>query len=339
MRIKLYFTFILISLMALTAAAGCVVLPVESSEIAPPQNATEPASTLPGSTADSAGATASVAPAATTPTEEDTHLVDVDPVSGRNDEVDFRWEQLCVASEYQVQIAKDSDFALIVVDTGPFAPSDVTAPSAYYPAGGTATNNPAPRSSLDPGTSAIGSLSTLEAGHTYYARVRVRQTATGLYLLSPWSQVYKFTVKSGLPMTSPGYSPQPLSPNNGCIGCPVAPVAFSWTPFKDTTTYKFVLAKDAAMTEVIAEAMAPTTAYNYQGNLAYSASYFWHVMAIQPVPSDWSPTFVFQTEAAPAAAPAPAETPGTPLWAWVLIAVGAILVIAVITLVVLTRRT
>ena len=263
MRTELRWAAALLSLMALVAAAGCIVIPVGPPEIAPPQGITEPAASVPtGSAPADTEDTASAAPAAAVPPEDrDTNTVDVDPASGRSGEVDFEWEQLCVASEYQLQIASDPDFSIIVVDTGPFAPADITAPAAYYPAGGIASDSPAPRSWLDRGTSAIASPATLQAGHTYYARVRVRQAATGQHMLSPWSQVYKFTVKSGLPTASPGYSPQqPLSPDNGYADSP------------------------------------PT-------------------------------------------APAPVEVPGTPPWAWALIGIGTILIIATLVLIFNARQT
>ena len=77
-----------------------------------------------------------------------------------------------------------------------------------------------------------------------------------------------------------------------------------------------------------------------------STNYFWRVKALevngQNIPSDWSATFSMQTEPAPAppAAPpaaSPAE-PATPLWVWVIIAIGAILVIVTLILVFKTRR-
>jgi hypothetical protein len=106
----------------------------------------------------------------------------------------------------------------------------------------------------------------------------------------------------------------------------------------ETTKYKFVLAKDAAMTQVVAEAEVPTTSYAYNGTLDYSTNYFWRVMALEPSPTDWSPVFSFQTEPAPAPPAAPAEAPGTPMWVWVIIAIGAILVIVTLVLIFKTRR-
>ena len=38
--------------------------------------------------------------------EEET-AIGCDPVSGRNQEVDFRWEQLSLADQYEIQIAKN----------------------------------------------------------------------------------------------------------------------------------------------------------------------------------------------------------------------------------------
>jgi hypothetical protein len=107
----------------------------------------------------------------------------------------------------------------------------------------------------------------------------------------------------------------------------------------NTTKYRFVLAKDAAMTEVVKEAVVTTTAYEYGGELEYSQVYFWRVMALEPTPSDWSATFSFQTEAAPSS-PTASTTPPTqtPLWAWVVIVIGLILLCAIIVLIFRMRR-
>jgi hypothetical protein len=120
----------------------------------------------------------------------------------------------------------------------------------------------------------------------------------------------------------------------------VKPVSFTWSPLKDTTKYRFVLAEDAAMNQVIKEAEVTTTAYEYDGALEYSSSYFWRVMALEPAPSDWSATFSFQTETPPSSPPSPppAIQPETPLWAWVVIAIGTALLIVIIVLIFRARR-
>jgi hypothetical protein len=251
-----------------------------------------------------------------------------DPVTGQNEEVDLRWEQLCLSSEYQVQIAKDPGFTIVVLDTGSFAPASTESPGAYYPAGGQATS-----------PSSLTTLANLEAGHTYYWRARVRQAATGQHMLSPWSEVESFTVKSGTPASTSSYGIQPTYPNNGLNIYLIKPVSFSWSPLNETTKYKFVLAKDAAMTEVVKEAVVTTTAYSYDGELEYGQVYFWRVMALEPTPSDWSATFTFHTAASPPSASAlPAPAPQTPVWAWAVIIIGLILLITIIVLIFRMRR-
>jgi hypothetical protein len=237
---------------------------------------------------------------------EDEMLIGCDPVSGRNQEVNLCWEQLCLADTYDIEIAKNEDFSVRVIDwvsedadAGYLAPADVTVPCCYIPAGGQNTT----------ASSAIAQYGNFECGHTYYWRVRVRSCVTGQIVRSPWSEIRSFTIKAGLPVRADYYGLKLLSPDNGCIGCPVKPASFSWAPFKDTTKYKFVLAKDAALTDVIAEAETTTAAYEYDGTLDYSANYFWRVMCVEPAPSDWSATFSFVTEPAPP--PSATAAPGT----------------------------
>jgi hypothetical protein len=266
---------------------------------------------------------------------EDAALIGCDPVSGRAQEVNLCWEQLCVADGYDIEISKNADFTIKVVDWvseadcgGFLVPTDVTSPCVYFPAGG-----------LDfTFGSSIALFGNLECGHTYYWRVKARECATTQVVRSPWSEARSFTVKAGLPVVSPYLGLQLLSPNNGCLGCPVAPASFSWSPFKETTKYKFVLAKDSEMTQVVKEAEVSTTAYEYDGTLDYSTNYFWRVMSEEPAPSDWSATFSFQTEAQPAQAQGPAPAAPTPIWVWVVIAIGAILVIVTLVLIFKTRR-
>jgi hypothetical protein len=254
-----------------------------------------------------------------------------DPVSGRAQEVNLCWEQLSLADAYDIEVAKDSDFSIKVLDwvagdghQNFFTPADVTKPCAFIPAGGRVAEQAG---------SAIAQWGNLECGHAYYWRVRVRHAATTEVIRSPWSEVRSFAVKAGLPVRAEYYGPTLLSPGNGCMGCAVKPASFSWAPYKETTKYRFVLAKDAAMTQVIVQATVATTAYKYEGTLDYDTNYFWRVMALEPVPSDWSATFSFQTELAPTLPTLPAEPPATPLWVLVVISIGAILVIVTLILI------
>jgi len=323
---------------------------------------------------------------------EDKALIGCDPVSGRAQEVNLCWEQLCVSDAYDIEIAKNADFSIRVIDWTTEAactaltPVDVTIPCVYFPAGGltaasgftmyaegsgggggggtavTGTITLADNTTIDfafgegggggsgggyvegegsllaPSASAIALFGNLECGHTFYWRVKARHCATGEWIRSPWSEARQFTVKAGLPVTTPYYGPQLLAPNNGCLGCPIQPVSFSWSPFKETTKYKFVLAKDAAMTQIVKEAEVATTAFEYDGALDYGVNYFWRIMSMEPAPSDWSATFSFQTESAPPPTAPADKAPPTPFWVWVVIAIGAILVIVTLVLIFKTRR-
>ncbi|MCX6006405.1 MAG: hypothetical protein NTZ34_03980, partial [Chloroflexi bacterium] len=108
------------------------------------------------------------------------------------------------------------------------------------------------------------------------------------------------------------------------------------------TKYQIDIAKDPEFKQLLVTSTTTTTGYEYNGTLDYSTNYFWRVKALEVnglnIPSDWSATFSFQTEGAPAPdKPAPAE-PATPLWVWVIIAIGAILVIVTLVLIFKTRR-
>jgi hypothetical protein len=130
-----------------------------------------------------------------------------------------------------------------------------------------------------------------------------------------------------------------LSPVNACCGYPVKSVPFTWSPIKDTTSYQFILARDAGLADIVITAKVNTTAYVYEGTLDYSTNYFWQVIALKPAPSDPSPVFNFTTEAMPLPEPKITESsPATPTWVWVTIIVGAALIIAVSVLIFAARR-
>jgi len=124
----------------------------------------------------------------------DPSMVGVDPVTGRNSSVDLSWEDYCYSSEYQVQIARDAAFTLKVYDSGILQPADSVFPAFSYPPG------------------------RLEAGHTYYWRVRTVRAVTGQWAISPWSEALPITVKPGFPVRANSYDGQALSPVNDSTG-------------------------------------------------------------------------------------------------------------------------
>jgi hypothetical protein len=261
---------------------------------------------------------AKVGPWTTSPASGES--IPVDPVSGRAVEINFGWRQLSYVSAYELQLAKDSDFSIIVLRNENIIPVDQLAPACYFPAGGLV---PMP-------ASGIANWGNLEAGHTYYWRVRARAAVTGEVIRSPWSATMYFTVEAGLPVVAKNPPVTLFSPPYGARGVSRSP-SFSWSPMPETTKYEFVLAKDTALQQVIVKTNVPSTSYTYDGELDFNTRYFWQVRAIEPVVSDLSPIGSFRVAAMGKPAGPPEEKPSPiPFWIWGLIVVCVILVVAMI---------
>jgi hypothetical protein len=215
-----------------------------------------------------------------------------------------------------------------------------------------------------PFTSAF--ISPLASGVTYYWAVRAYSPVIG-----PWSTQMTFLTELG--PTAPN-SPAVLPGDVGTTGPGGTAVAlsptFNWSAIGYATGYEFQLAKDSAMTNFVvdatgANALPATTAYKLAATLGYSTTYFWKVRGISATSyTDWTNVMAFTTLALPeASAPpviitqAPAVTVSTPqatstqivitqaaekttnpTYIWAIIIIGAVLVLAVIILIVRTRR-
>ena len=243
-----------------------------------------------------------------------------DPVSGRNQDVEFKWEQLSLAEAYEIEIAKDRGFSLRVTEAEPgsnpyYEPAIATSPGYRVPPG-----------------------ALPEANATYYWRVRVRQAATGQVIRSQWSQKGSFSIKAGFRVTSPYPGAQALQPHHGAHNMPLSAIAFSWTPFPGATEYEFVLAADSALTEVVVRDFVDTTAYRYRGRLDYDTSYFWQVRATQPVPSEPSPVFSFTTRGEPPAAALPYHQVLRWLQASVVVNIFVLVAMVAVVVLVVSRR-
>jgi len=197
------------------------------------------------------------------------------------------------------------------------------------------------------------------AGTTYYWKVR---TAAGLPLQSYWSPMQSFTVQQLTAIV-----PAVGSPEVGASINNVAP-AFSWSPIAGATMYKFELSTNAAFLSIVYEAEVPTAGAMLPTvmTLERGEQYYWRVKALAPAEGEWStvanfvvaeeealappPVVIEQTPAPviniPPAPPAteivipaaPAEEVIAPAYIWAIIIIGAVLVIAVIVLIVRTRR-
>jgi hypothetical protein len=259
----------------------------------------------------------------------------ISALTGAAQPVNFTWQRLSKATGYNLFIALDANFYEIVT-VQPVA-------STLDPVSYIANTN-----LLNP---------TFAPGNTYYWRVAV-STPIG----SAFSETRSFTI-------------QPTAASVPTIGGPASGTtidtlkpAFSWSPVAGTTTYQFQLSEGTAFaapiydTEVsVAGAQLPLTITLEDGK-----TYFWRVKALSPVEGDWSTIANFTialpvvttptppvtiTNAPPVTItipPAPAATTLTippaeekvinPAYIWVIIIIGAILVIAVIVLIVRTRR-
>jgi hypothetical protein len=176
--------------------------------------------------------------------------------------------------------------------------------------------------------------SPLEPGTTYYWKVRV---ATGFPFWSKWSDLWTFdTAVSAVPnLCSPICGGQDI----------LITTNFSWDAVVGATSYEIEVATTEDFSAPVASGTATVNAWVTGTALDYSTTYYWRVRAIKDsVPSAWS-VCLFTTESV-AVTPTTTTTELvvtqeeiTPMWIWVIIGIGAALVIAVIVLIVTTRRT
>jgi len=263
--------------------------------------------------------------------------VNINPNTGSTDIVVFTWAPDKNASAHTIQLAYDSAFTQQITVTG--------AAVAFPPSTNIVVGGPSGAANVN-----------LIAGKTYYWRVYASAP-----LNSPYSEVRSFTVQ---PMEAA--VPAIGSPVNGATIKSQNP-AFSWTPVTSATKYEIQVSvgPDFATTvftdtPASAGSVLPATVKLEQGK-----QYFWRVRALEPVEGGWSTAANFIVAAAETAAPPPVTitsvpaptftipaappaqtvtlTPPAveqiaPAYIWVIIIIGAILVIAVIVLIVRTRR-
>jgi len=268
--------------------------------------------------------------------------------------VDFSWKAVSGSEiKYDLQVDYTADFNSNILDqTGQYASS-----AAYTATSATQINSVA-----------------LDSGKTYYWRVRsVKLVGTGAsdqkeYMVSKWSDPVQFTTKMASSASSAIDVVGRISPANGSTGI-ATNATLGWGTVDTATGYNVVIATDSAFTNVFDQATGLTVAV-YMPTKAFTpaTTYFWKVQAVNGTNAgNWiaSSFTTAATAAASAAAPAtsaapqtvivtaPAQPtpiinytapaaattpPTTPGYVWVIIVIGAILVIAVIVLIVRTRR-
>jgi len=246
-------------------------------------------------------------------------VVDADPCNCWNDAFTLKWDRQCDACSYNLLIAYDEDFTEVVESVSINGQNADCTENDYDPPSGTSPSYVVDNKALGDGS----------CGTTYYWKVRSADAETGEIIHSPWSEVRSFTVAVG-PMAAVTLT----NPSNGAIGVAVSNIPFTWDAVADSTGYEFSLVNAETDAEVVSATSVSGTTYTYTGTLSYKTSYYWTVKAFKDTTAFGDATATFTT-GAEGVIPTPA---GTPAWVWVIIAIGALLVIVTLVLIFRTRR-
>jgi len=183
----------------------------------------------------------------------------------------------------------------------------------------------------------------LDAGTTYYWRVTVTDPVSSR-TSAEWSFITKVSQVT---------APVEVRPLPGAQDVILLPT-FAWRPVTGAATYEILVATDAGFTSVVTSATTLINAWEIDVELDYSTVYYWRVRGISAsgAPAgDWvisvfttmeKPTVTPPVEITQITQPAPiveiTKTEITPAWIWAIIAIGAVLCVAVVILIVRTRR-
>jgi len=231
-------------------------------------------------------------------------LIPTDDCSCTNEEFVLEWERPCDGCEYEIQIALDSEFRNVVLDTDDFTSgASAGAGQRFY----------LPPEPAHP--SVVVEQGQLQCNTRYWWRIRVHLMETGQIVTGWWSEPGTFR-------TAPGPS-RPLTlttPVAGATRVPLRNVGFTWSSVSGASSYDFMLV-DAERNHV-ASKIGPETSFILPGPLEQGTPYIWRVLALdgQEVIAE-SDRATFVTEPAAEAQPAyvtpvinPPAAPGTPDW-------------------------
>jgi hypothetical protein len=271
-------------------------------------------------------------------TPADKATVQVDPVNGRGMPIDVSFMAMGSGTGAVNQI----DFECRKKNAG-LVGAATSAGNAVAPS--------APSFTFFSPTNVAGTF--FEANTEYIWSVRVSNTVSADAVTSPWSKPRTFMVQSGSVVQQPYAGPVIQGPNSGAMNVNPNLVGFAWAPVAGATEYTLIIATDAALTNTIAgtPVKLTTTAYEAAG-LEHDTTYFWSVQATAPTVGPQAiatfttaPKPTVAPTTAPPAATQPVVTPviqlpaaETPAYIWAVIVIGAVLVVAVIILIVRTRR-
>jgi uncharacterized membrane protein len=217
--------------------------------------------------------------------------------------VALSWEKVTGADSYEVQIASDAGFINVLNSSCFVSGSPYTANQMIS--------------------------ANLWLGSKYYWRVRVVAP-----YWSQWSDNWSFTT----PLGDKSSLPELLSPTAGQSNISLKPI-LQWNNSVSATYYELILAECDTNNVVLNltgdKKLGVVTAYQVPNDLKPGTNYCWKVRGLSDVTtSQWSDTASFTTMAAPVVV----EKAGTPAWVWIIIALSAVLIVAVVVLVIRTRR-
>jgi hypothetical protein len=287
----------------------------------------------------------SASPAMTGPAER--FELQVNPATGETNNLVLQWSAVAgtpATSTYRLQIALDSAFTQIVADLAPINQNmAIIGPNAGLIGTGI------PATLTDPAVPAPSGFFPFQAGTPYYWRVRVESP-----IPSTFSAARSFVTGSLRPLTL-------QAPANGADRVSVRPT-FVWTPVTGATTYELVVSDDPTFAIITFSRTTSQPVFASDEQLAFDTVYYWRVRASAP-PTAVTPfaTGIFTTEERPVTATTtPGQTQPTvtttqttftvtvppgdqveviPPWMlWLIIGIGAILVIALLVLIIRTRR-
>jgi hypothetical protein len=268
-------------------------------------------------------------------------VIPVNPVSGTTYDVTITWARPFADSaitKMDIEIATDSAFTAIVDAAQRINIISNTVSAVIGPSSG--------------GLLQVG----LNPNTTYYWRTRVAQDGPAY---SPWSATMNFV--TGQPV---GFAI--VTPAVGATTS-ITPT-FSWKEWAGAIGYELLVSKDPTFETIVwvGRRNIDTTFYKVEVPLENDTTYYWQVRYVtgprpaedKPAPGGVFQKAVFTTEAKPAApaaptppavivqpgppqiiqVPVPQPAPIPPYLLWTIIAIGGILVIALIVLIVRTRR-
>ncbi len=274
-------------------------------------------------------------PELTSPVDKAT--VAVDPVNGRSEPITIAFKQMGsgtgLVTEIEVEIREKSQ-GLSGDPTGAIDIPTATAPSIR----------------LNTAEGDLDAASEFRPNTEYVWSIRASLTENGEDITSKWTAARTFGVQSGGVVEQPHAGPIITSPQGGAMNVDPKLVAITWAPVSGATEYTVIVATDSALTKTIGgtPAMVTTTAFQVAG-LDNATTYFYSVQATKPtVGPAGIGSFTTAAKPAPTPTPTPPAPPTTPVivfppqptpaYVWAIIVIGGVLILAVIILIVRTRR-